>query len=71
MTNLCRPYAALYLADMVKLQEQHRQTRLTNAAADSLRHLSAQQRLVPFQLQAIFITGNRKLLPSNLPWSSG
>lgn len=32
---------------MVKLQQQHRQTRLANAAADSLRHLAAQQRPVP------------------------
>ena len=46
---------------MVKLQQQHRQTRLANAAADSLRHLAAQQRLVPFKLQAIFITGYRQL----------
>lgn len=46
---------------MVKLQQQHRQTRLANAAADSLRHLAAQQRLVPLQFQAIFIAGQRQL----------
>jgi aspartate--ammonia ligase len=33
-----------HLADMVELQQQHRQARLANAAADSLRHLAAQQR---------------------------
>lgn len=40
---------------MVELQQQHRQARLANAAADSLRHFAAQQRLVPLQLQAIFV----------------
>ncbi len=43
---------------MRQLQQQHRQTRLPNPAADGLRHFAAQQRLMPFQLQAIFITVN-------------
>ena len=61
MTNLGWPHAALHLADMLKLQQQHRQARLANAAANRLRHLSAQQRLVPLQLQAIFVAGHREL----------
>ncbi len=48
-------------ADMVELQQQHRQARLANAAADSLRHLAAQQRSVPLQFEAIFIAGQRQL----------
>ncbi|STL46459.1 Uncharacterised protein [Escherichia coli] len=34
-------------------------TRLADTAADGLRHFTAQQRLMPFQLQTIFITGQR------------
>ncbi len=46
---------------MRQLQQQHRQTRLPNPAADGLRHFAAQQRLMPLQLQTIFITGQRQL----------
>ncbi|GHM55169.1 hypothetical protein ECZU51_38390 [Escherichia coli] len=47
---------------MWQLQQQHGQTRLPDTAADGLRHFTAQQRLMPLQLQAIFITGQRQLM---------
>ena len=47
---------------MRQLQQQHGQTRLADTAADGLRHFTAQQRLMPFQLQTIFITGQRQLM---------
>ena len=47
---------------MRQLQQQHGQTRLADTAADGLRHFTAQQRLVPLQTQAIFITGQRQLV---------
>ncbi len=47
---------------MRQLQQQHSQTRLADTAADGLRHFTAQQRLMPLQLQAIFVTGQRQLM---------
>ena len=47
---------------MRQLQQQHGQTRLADTAAAGLRHFTAQQRLMPFQLQTIFITGQRLLM---------
>lgn len=47
---------------MRQLQQQHHQARLADATADGLRHIAAQQRLVPLQLHALFITGQRQLM---------